>query len=146
MGSILGFHLPLPDRVHYFDAGQDDAGATKILDAPHRSGDAFDDPMITLCRAIQVLDFTNLDGAFPARRSPRAAWPDLSRFFRWMVTVSGASSRTAIARRFDSKGLKGSPFVLAMEIAARTLTRMRSNLKTIARAGIFNPFFGSKLE
>jgi hypothetical protein len=46
MGSILGFHLPLPDHMHYFDAGQDDAGTTKILEAQHRSGDAFDGPMV----------------------------------------------------------------------------------------------------
>jgi hypothetical protein len=63
-----------------------------------------------------------------------------------MVTVSGASFRTAIARPFDSNGLKGSPFVLAIEIAARTSTRVRSKLKTVARAALFNPFFGSKLE
>jgi len=55
MGSILGFHLPLPDHMHYFDAGQDDAGATKILEAQHRSGDAFDGPMVLLDHVIQVL-------------------------------------------------------------------------------------------
>ena len=35
MGSILGFHLPLPNHMQYFDAGQDDAGATEILEAQH---------------------------------------------------------------------------------------------------------------
>jgi hypothetical protein len=35
MGSIFSFHLPLPDHMHYFDTGQDDAGATKILEAEH---------------------------------------------------------------------------------------------------------------
>jgi hypothetical protein len=57
--------------MHYFDTGQDDAGATKILEAEHRSGDAFDGPMILLDHVIQVLDLTNRDG-----RSPRAARPD----------------------------------------------------------------------
>jgi hypothetical protein len=35
---------------------------------------------------------------------------------------------------------------IAIEIAARTSTRVRSNLRTIARAALFHPFFGSKLE
>ena len=65
MGSILGFHLPLPDHMHYFDAGQDDAGATKIPEAQHRSGDAFDGPMVLLDHVIQVLDLTNRDGRLP---------------------------------------------------------------------------------
>jgi hypothetical protein len=71
MGSIFGFHLPLPDHMHYFDTGQDNAGATKILEAVHRSGDAFDGSMILLDHVIQVLDLTNRDG-----RSPREARPD----------------------------------------------------------------------
>jgi len=33
MGFILGFHLPLPDHMHHFDAGRDDASTTKILEA-----------------------------------------------------------------------------------------------------------------
>ena len=52
MVSILGFHLPLPDDIRYFDAGQDDAGTAKILEAQHRSGDAFDGPMILLDQAL----------------------------------------------------------------------------------------------
>jgi hypothetical protein len=49
------FHLSFPDHMHHFDAGQDDAGATKILEAQHRSGDAFDGPMVLLDHVIQVL-------------------------------------------------------------------------------------------
>jgi hypothetical protein len=63
--SIIGFHLPLPDHMHYFDAGQDYAGATKILEAQHRSGDAFDGPMVLLDHVIQVLDLTDRDGRLP---------------------------------------------------------------------------------
>ena len=37
MGSILGFRLPLPDHVHYFDTRQDDAGATEILEEEERN-------------------------------------------------------------------------------------------------------------
>jgi hypothetical protein len=62
MGSILGFHLHLPGHMRYLDAGQDDAGATKILEAQHRSGDAFDGPMVVLDHVIQLLDLTNRDG------------------------------------------------------------------------------------
>ena len=55
MASTLGFHLPLPDHRHYFDAGQDDAGATKILEAQHRSGDAFDGPMVLSTTLIRFV-------------------------------------------------------------------------------------------
>ena len=65
MSSVLGFHLPLLDHMHHFDAGQDDAGTTKIFEAKHRSGDAFDGPMVLLDHVIQVLDLTNRDGRLP---------------------------------------------------------------------------------
>ena len=48
MSSVRCFHLPFPDHMHHFDAGQYDAGAPKILEAHHRPGDAFDRPVILL--------------------------------------------------------------------------------------------------
>src|ERR1700758_4939849 len=39
-------HLPLPDHMHHFDARQEDAGATKILEPQHRPGTSRDCPMV----------------------------------------------------------------------------------------------------
>src|ERR1700692_3546447 len=58
------FHLPLPDHVHHFDAGQNDLGATIILEAHHRFDDRFDGPVVLLDDVVQVLDLTDLDGRF----------------------------------------------------------------------------------
>jgi hypothetical protein len=83
------FHRSRVGRVHFihFDAGQDDASATKILEAQHRPGDAFDRPVILLYDVVRILDLADLDRRFPfsielwmaARLAP--LFP--------MVTVSG---------------------------------------------------------
>ncbi|MEA3094757.1 MAG: hypothetical protein QOJ04_6099, partial [Caballeronia sp.] len=48
-----------------FDAGQDDAGAPRILETHHRPGDAFDRPVILPYDVIQILDLADLDRRFP---------------------------------------------------------------------------------
>src|ERR1035438_1002765 len=55
------FHLPFPDHVHEFDAGEKDAGATKLLEAKHRSGSAFNGTVVLLYDVVQVLDLTHDD-------------------------------------------------------------------------------------
>jgi hypothetical protein len=44
--SFLGFHLPLGDHVHGLDATYDDARATEVLEAQHRSCLSLDGPVI----------------------------------------------------------------------------------------------------
>lgn len=58
------FHLPLSEHMHHFDAGQDDASTTKILEAHHRFDNAFDGPVVLLDDVVQILDLTDLDGRF----------------------------------------------------------------------------------
>ncbi len=55
MSSMLHFHLSFPDHMHRFDAGQDDAGTTKILEAHHRFDDPFDGPVVLLNNVVQIL-------------------------------------------------------------------------------------------
>src|SRR5450756_1905413 len=50
------FHLPFPDHVHEFDAGEKDSGAAKILEAEHRSGSAFNGSVVLLDDVVQILD------------------------------------------------------------------------------------------
>ena len=45
-GFARAFHLPFLDRVHYLDATQNDARAVEVLEPQHRSGSAFNGPMI----------------------------------------------------------------------------------------------------
>ena len=53
--------------MHDFDACQDDAGATKILEAHHRLDDAFDATVILLDDVVQVLALSDLDWCWPIR-------------------------------------------------------------------------------
>src|ERR1700730_19200069 len=54
-------HLPFPDHVHEFDAGEEDAGAAKILEAEHWSGSAFNGTVVLLDDVVQVLDLAHDD-------------------------------------------------------------------------------------
>jgi hypothetical protein len=65
MGSILGFHPPFPDHMHHSGAGQNNAGATKILEAHHRLEDAFDGTMVLLDNVVRIPDLSDLDGRLP---------------------------------------------------------------------------------
>ena len=42
LSAAAVFHLPFPDPMHDFDAGEKNASAAKILEAEHRSGSTFD--------------------------------------------------------------------------------------------------------
>jgi hypothetical protein len=46
MSSMLRFHLSYPDHMHRFDARQDDAGTTKILEAHHWFDNPLDGPVV----------------------------------------------------------------------------------------------------
>jgi hypothetical protein len=80
-------HLTLADYVHELDAAQRDPGATKILEAEHRTRASLDRPMVLLDNIVQILVLANLIGvsrsAFRASSAARFA-PLLS-----IVTVSG---------------------------------------------------------
>jgi hypothetical protein len=52
--------------MHQFDAGQDDADVTKILETQHRFDDAFDGTMVLLDNVVQILVLPDLDGRFPS--------------------------------------------------------------------------------
>lgn len=54
------FHLPLADHVHHLNAAQNDARTTKILEAEHGPGSAFDGPVVLL----DAVDLTDADGCF----------------------------------------------------------------------------------
>ena len=51
--------------MHDFDAGQDDADATKILGAQLWWGDPFEGPVVLFNHAIQVPDLTDRGGRLP---------------------------------------------------------------------------------
>jgi hypothetical protein len=51
--------------MHHFDARQDDAGATKILEAHHGFDDPFDRAMILFGNVVQVFDLADPDERFP---------------------------------------------------------------------------------
>jgi hypothetical protein len=55
------FHLPFPDHMHEFDAGEKDADAAKIFEAEHRSGSTFDGAAVLLDDVVQVLDLADDD-------------------------------------------------------------------------------------
>jgi hypothetical protein len=48
--------------VHDLDAAQNDTRTIKVFEPQHRSGSAFDRPMILLDYVVQILDLPNLDG------------------------------------------------------------------------------------
>jgi hypothetical protein len=74
--------------MHHLDARQDDAGATKVLEAHHGFDDAFDGTMVLFNKVVQILVLPDFDGRFRsaliALRAARLA-PLLC-----TVTVSGA--------------------------------------------------------
>ena len=55
------FHLPFPDHVHEFNAGEKNAGAAKVLEAEHRSGSTFNGTVVLLDEVVQVLDLAHDD-------------------------------------------------------------------------------------
>ena len=59
--DAISFHLPFPDHMHRFDARQDDAGTTKILESQHRPGTALDRPVVLFDEVIQILVLADLD-------------------------------------------------------------------------------------
>jgi len=74
--------------MHHLDARQDDAGATKVLEAHHGFDDAFDGTMVLFNKVVQILVLPDFDGRFPVsidRVQGGQIAPLLS-----TVTVSGA--------------------------------------------------------
>jgi hypothetical protein len=53
--------LPFANHVHDLDAAEDDACATERLETEHRSGDAFDCPVVLLNDVVEVLTLPNRD-------------------------------------------------------------------------------------
>jgi hypothetical protein len=51
--------------MHRFDARQDEAGTTKILEALHRFDEPFDRLVVLLNNVVQLLNLPDLDGRFP---------------------------------------------------------------------------------
>jgi hypothetical protein len=83
--------LVLGDHVHQFDAAQQDAGTTKILEAQHGPRAPLDRLMVLLDQIVEIFRPADLDGRFTI---------GIDRFERGeigaalsMVTVSGAPSR-----------------------------------------------------
>jgi len=60
--SLCRFPLTFPDHVHHFDAAQNDAGATKILEVHHRFEDAFDGTVVLLDEVVQILVLADFNG------------------------------------------------------------------------------------
>ena len=56
---VVAPQLPLADHVHDLDAAEDDACATERLESKHRSGDAFDRPVVLLNDVVEVLALPN---------------------------------------------------------------------------------------
>ena len=60
-------HLTLGDHVHEFDAAQQYAGTTKILEAQHGPCAPLYRPVILLYNVVQILVLADLDRYFPLR-------------------------------------------------------------------------------
>ncbi len=97
-------------------------GATKILEAQHRSGDAFDGPMVLLDHVTQVLDLTDRDGRLPLGVS-RVQRSRLEPFLS-MVIVSGTPF---LAVDFSNKR------------RAANLSRLALNRKSIVLPALSTP-------
>jgi hypothetical protein len=72
-GESFIVHLPLAHHVHQFDAGQDDASTSKILEARHWFDDTFDGPVIVLHDVIQALVLASVDRSALSASSKLAA-------------------------------------------------------------------------
>ena len=55
-------HLPLGDRMHEFNAAQQDAGTAKILESEHGPGTALDRPVVLFHDIVEILGLTDLNG------------------------------------------------------------------------------------
>jgi hypothetical protein len=53
--ALGAIELPLLSRVHDLDAGDQSARAVEVLEAEHRSHDAFERPMTLLDEVVQIL-------------------------------------------------------------------------------------------
>lgn len=54
-------HLTFADHVHDFDAGQDDARTSEIIEPHHRFDNAFDSAMVLLNNVVQAFVLPHLD-------------------------------------------------------------------------------------
>ncbi|EEA02820.1 hypothetical protein BH160DRAFT_1828 [Burkholderia sp. H160] len=61
MGSASTLHLSRRDHVHKLNAGQNDSGTAKILEAQLRPGSPLDRPMVLLDEVAEVFGLANLD-------------------------------------------------------------------------------------
>lgn len=91
------FHLPFPDHVHEFDAGEKDASAAKIFEAEHRSGSEFDRAVVLFDDVVQVLDLA-YDDRLPAL-GVDVPEPHAGSRTRWESGDVIASSTTASANQ-----------------------------------------------
>ena len=52
---VGGVHIIFGDHMHDLNATQSDTRAAEVLESEHRSGDAFDGPMVLLNYVVQIL-------------------------------------------------------------------------------------------
>jgi hypothetical protein len=101
-GDIVVLQLTLANRVHDFDAGEDDACAPEILETQSRLDDALDGTVILLDDVVQVSALADLD----RRRPCGVILQCVSRETTCLFFQTGVVGPSSNLRRSDLRGIR----------------------------------------